>query len=85
MSTTPPARDPDPSPVIRLNNACHELTHDCPDADPVFHNDADGTRLEVRIPDADAVPPVVLSVAGRYELSCFDVSERSDGMVATFI
>jgi hypothetical protein len=85
MSTRPPARDPEPSPVVRLNNAAMELNHDHPDAEPVFHNDADGTRLEVRLPGVEAVPAVVLSVAGRYELSCPDVSERDDGMVATFI
>jgi len=85
MSTTPPARDPQPATLTRLNNAAMELNHEVSaECNPVFRNDADGGRLELTIEDADAVPPAVLGVATDHGLSLSGGQPQGEHFVATF-
>jgi len=79
MSTIPPARDPQPATLTRLNNAAMELNHEVSaECNPVFRKDADGGRLELTIEGADAVPPAVLGVAARYEVSLATAQPQGD-------
>jgi hypothetical protein len=85
MSTKPPARDPDPSPLIRCNNAALEIEHSPVECDTTFVNDADGACIEVVIPDSETCPPEVLSIAGRYSLSQGLGQPQGDAYVARFV
>lgn len=81
----PPARDPEPSPLIRCNNAALEIERSPVECDTTFINDADGACLEVLIEDADRCPPAVLSIAGRYELGLASGDRQGDHMVVQFV
>jgi len=77
MSTQPPASDP--TTITQINNAAMELNHEVAvECNPVFRKDADGGKLELTIEDADAVPPAVLAVAARYEVSLQTAQPQGD-------